>query len=101
MQIEKLSAFNKRFFKKILGLQISQKRHALGRSCEDVAELLGITVRCVRMIEAGHRNITQEQFDFFVNYYDLKSEDLIEMSRITHVQYLMDIYKEIDVNYPT
>lgn len=100
MQIARLSAFNKRFFKKILGRHISRKRQLLGRSCEEIADLLGLTPRSVRLIEAGHKNISQEQFEFFVNYLSLDEDELIAMSKITHVQYLMDIYKEIDENYP-
>ncbi|MBL7542928.1 MAG: hypothetical protein JNL11_03885 [Bdellovibrionaceae bacterium] len=100
MQIDKLSSFNKRFFKKILGLHISQKRREMCRSYEDVSLATGLSPRVLRMIETGHKNLSQEQFDFFISYFELDSNSLIEMSRITHVQYLMSLYKEIDENYP-
>lgn len=100
VQIDKLSSFNKRFFKKIFGLQIKRRREELGYSLEYVAELLGLTSRTFKMIEAGQKNISQHDFEALVDTFNLDSTELLEMSRITHVQYLMSLYKEIDENFP-
>lgn len=101
MQIDKLSSFNERFFKKILGLQIQQKRHELGYSYEHVADLLGLTPKTVKMIENGQKGVTQNLFELLIDVFKLEPSDLLEMSRITHVQYVMCLYKEIDENFPT
>ena len=100
MQIDKLSSFNKRFFKKILGLQIQQKRHEFGYSYEHVAGLLGLTAKTVKMIESGQKGVTQDLFELLIEVFKLEPNELLEMSRITHVQYLMSLYKEIDENFP-
>lgn len=100
MQIDKLSSFNKRFFKKILGLQIQQKRHELGYSHEFVSDLLGLTPKAIKMIESGQKCVTQDLFELLIEVFKIDSDELLEMSRITHVQYLMSLYKEIDENFP-
>lgn len=100
MQIDKLSSFNKRFFKKILGLQIQCKRHELDYTHEHVADLLGLSPKAVKMIENGQKSITQDLFETLIDVFRLEPNELLEMSRITHVQYLMSLYKEIDENFP-
>lgn len=100
MQIDKLSGFNKRFFSKIFGLQIRQKRQEFGYSCEYVSEQLGLTTKVLKLIESGQKTVSQEQFELFRDHFKLNSNDLLELSRITHVQYMMALYKEIDANFP-
>ncbi len=100
MQLEKLSVFNKRLFQKIVGLHIKQKREKFGYSREQIAELASQTPKSLQMIESGQKNLTQEQFEFFIGYFSIQTSELKEMSRITHVQYLMDVYKEIDEDFP-
>lgn len=100
MQIDKLSSFNKQFFQRIVGLRIKQKRETLGFTRAHIAGLMALTPKALQMIETGQKNLTQEHFEFFVSYFSLDPNELQEMSRITHVQYLMDVYKEIDEDFP-
>lgn len=100
MEIDKLSSFNKRFFKKNLGLQIQQKRQELGYSYEYLSDLLGLTSRTIKMIENGQKSVTQDLFEDLIEVFKLDPNELLQISRITHVQYLMSFYKEIDENFP-
>lgn len=100
MDLENLSQFNKRLFKKFLGVYVKERRQQLDISVEQLAASMKFTVKDLKLIESGQKQLNQNVFDLLCNYLELDPSELINIGKVTQVQHIMDIYKEIDEHYP-
>lgn len=100
VDLNHLASFDKIAFRRYLGNFIYQKRTELGLTQQQLAEIVKISNQDMILIEKGKKNLSQENFDNLCEYLELDSETILNMSRITHVQYLMDFFRMIDENYP-
>lgn len=53
-------------------------RKQAGKSCAEVAEELGVTMRAVHKYEHGDRHITIEQVLILAQLYDVTAEEVIK-----------------------
>ncbi|MFZ3228955.1 MAG: helix-turn-helix transcriptional regulator [Pseudobdellovibrio sp.] len=100
MELETLGQFNKRLFKKFLGVYINKRRLQLNLSIEKVSELVCLSVKDIKSIESGIRALTQKQFELFCYLLKLDSAELNNMCKITQVNHIMGVYREIDEFFP-
>lgn len=100
MNLENLSQFNKRLFKKFLGVYINKQRLQLNIPLEHLSDLVAIPIKDLKSIESGLRMLTQKQFDLLCMVLELDPYELIHIGKITQVQSMLGFYKEIDEHYP-
>ena len=100
MQLESLNQFNKRHFKKFFGLYMKRQRAELNMTVEYVAHLADINVSDFKSIESGKKSMSQTQFESICKYLYLDLFEIHNISKITHAQYLMNVFKVIDGHYP-
>lgn len=100
MDLENLSQFNKRLFKKFLGVYVQQRRLQFSLTVEQIAKTLQVSVPDFRRIESGQAKISQNLFDQLRHYLELDPAELVNMGRLTQVRHIMGVYKEIDEHYP-
>jgi len=100
MDLENLSQFNKRLFKKFLGIYVRERRQQLNLSIQQAAIFTGMTEKDVKLIESGQLKLTQEIFDRLRSSLELDSSELADLGKLTQVKHIMNVYKEIDEHYP-
>jgi len=100
MDLENLSQFNKRLFKKFLGIYVRERRQQLDLSIQQVAAFTGITEKDMKLVESGQLKLTQEIFDRLRSSLELDSSELADLGKLTQVKHIMNVYKEIDEHYP-
>ena len=100
MELDNLTQYDKRSFKKLLGLYAQETRLAYGWTLEETAERLKLPVAELKQIEAGQKTLSQTAFDYLRLSLNLDEQDLINIGRITQVQNLMDVYREINAQFP-
>ncbi|MBC7466988.1 MAG: helix-turn-helix transcriptional regulator [Bdellovibrio sp.] len=100
MQLESLNQFNKRQFKKFFGLYMKRQRAELNVTIEYVAHLADINASDFKSIESGKKSMSQTEFESICKYLYLDLFEIENIYRITHAQYLMNVFKVIDGHYP-
>ena len=100
MDVENLNQFNKRLFKKYLGIYIQQRRVQLKLSIEQLATATSLSDKKIKLLESGQGQVSQEIFDILCKFLQLDPIELINIGKITQIQHIMDMYKEIDEHYP-
>ena len=100
MNLENLTQFDKRRFKKLLGLYVHDTRVKLQWSIEHLAGLLEMAPAEIRKIEAGQKSLNQSEFESLSYVMALDSTELNNIAKITQVQNLMSVYKEISEHFP-
>lgn len=101
MDLENLNQYNKKLFKKFFGIYIKSRRESLGISLEDLTKSMSLKdTKTLKLIEAGTKPITQEELDLFCYYLSLDPQELLNIGKITQVQNIIDVYREIDELYP-
>lgn len=101
MNLENLTQFNKKHFKKFLGLYIKERRVFLDLTENQVSEWMGFSSsKTLRSIESGQKNLSQSEFDHLCYILDLNQTELLSLGKITQVQNILDLYREIDAQYP-
>jgi len=100
MDIKNLTQFNKRAFKKMLGVYIRETRIGLGWSAEQACEKLALSATEIQQIESGQKTLTQSSFDYIRLALNLSDKEIYNIAKITQAQHLMDVYKELDEHFP-
>ena len=101
MILESLNQFNRRQFKRYFGLYMKRQRAELNFTAEYVAYLADIEVQDLKSIESGKKSMSQTEFDSICKYLYLDSVEIRNICKITQVQNLMNVLKEIDGLYPS
>lgn len=101
MNIENLNQFNKRLFNKYFGNYIKERRLQLGYSIEDLLKKNPTLNReAIKLIESGRRPVSQIEFDLLVDILALDQQELTNIVKLTQINKLLNIYMEINENYP-
>lgn len=100
MDLKNLTQFNKRHFKKLLGIYIRETRTSIGWSLETAAEKLSLPVSELKQIESGQKTLTQTSFDYLCISLNLDDQEIYNIGKITQAQQLMEIYRELDEQFP-
>jgi hypothetical protein len=100
MDLENLSQFNKRLFKKFLGVYVKTRRTELKLSVEKISESMNISVKEFKNIESGQWRMNQYVFDSLSYHLAFDPNELVNICRVTQIQHIMNVCKEIDELYP-
>lgn len=100
MDLENLSQFNKRLFKKFLGIYISRRRTELNLSLAQASTAALISEKEFKFIEAGHAKLSQKLFDRLCFVLDLDPQEILNIGKVTQVKHLLKVCKEIDEHIP-
>ncbi|MBC7465663.1 MAG: hypothetical protein H7256_06680 [Bdellovibrio sp.] len=67
---------------------------------EQLSEITQLSEKEIKLIEVGRHQITHQIFDTLRVCLELDPNELINIGKITQVQNIMNLYKEIDEHYP-
>lgn len=85
----------------MFGNYVKLRRNLLNKSLHEMAESLGLQdFRQLKLIEAGQKKISQEEFELLCHCLDLDPYELANIAKITQVQEILNFYKEVDALYP-
>ncbi len=96
LDLENLSQFNKRLFKKYLGIYISQRRADLKISLTQASSAALISEKEFKSIEAGQTKLSQNLFDRLCFAFDLDPQEIVNIGKVTQVQHILEVCKELD-----
>ena len=100
LNISSLAGYDKDAFCRYFGLYVIERRMALSLSQLELAQSVGVKLRDIQLIENGKKFLDQETFEKICLKLNLNLDDVDNMGRITHAQYLMDFFRMMDENYP-
>lgn len=100
MDLSRYIRFDKKYAFKILGKLIQTKRELQNKSLEELARTLQISTQKLQLIERGLNFMSQEQFNICVVDLEIKQSELQEAYYIIESHYLLNVYKELDENFP-
>lgn len=100
MDLENLNQYNKRLFKKFFGIYVKERRTQLKLSLEQLCQYVGMNIKSLKAVEAGQKQISQQDFDLICYHLSLDPQELVNIGKITQVQNILNVYKEIDELYP-
>jgi len=99
MNLENLNQFNKREFGRLFGLYMKRQKVFLNFSTEKIALDTGLTVKDVKMIEAGRKRLSQSDFETIITVMQMDRTEILNLSKITHVENILNFLREIDGLY--
>lgn len=100
MDLENLTQFDKRKFKELFGLRIQEIRTSLNWTSAELAAHLNIPETDIPLIEAGNKTLSQDAFDYLREALTIDEKDILNIAKITQVQMLMEVYRELNEQYP-
>ena len=68
--------------KEKLGDEIKRARTELGLTQQRLAELTGVTVNYISLVENGHRGVGMEQMDKFANAFGIPTAFLLVLAEV-------------------
>ncbi|MBL7557521.1 MAG: hypothetical protein JNM24_16955 [Bdellovibrionaceae bacterium] len=96
MNLETLNQFNKREFGRLFGLYVKRQKVILNVTSEKIAEDSGLTLKDVKMIEAGRKRLSQNDFEMIATVMQMDKGEILNLSKITHVENILNFLREID-----
>lgn len=96
MNIETLNQFNKREFGRLFGLYVKRQKVILNLTSEKIAEDCGLTLKEVKMIESGRKRLSQNEFETIASVMQMDKGEILNLSKITHVENILNFLREID-----
>ncbi len=96
MNLETLNQFNKREFGRLFGLYMKRQKLLLNMSSEQIAANTGLALKDVKMIEAGRKRLSQSNFETIVTVMQMDRGEILNLSKITHVENILNFLREID-----
>jgi len=101
VNISNLNQFNPPKFFKLLGHYIKRRRTDLNLSLDDLSfKVKTLTSTQLSQIESGSLPISDEEFYLLDQYLFLEPEELLNIAKITQVQKIMEINREINDLFP-
>jgi ribosome-binding protein aMBF1 (putative translation factor) len=100
MDLENLTQYDKPKFKEMFGLYVQETRNAMKWSEQELAKHLNLPVSDIGLIEAGQKTLSQDSFDYLRLSLNLDENEILNIARITQVQMLLEVYREINEQYP-
>jgi hypothetical protein len=102
VNIDNLSQYNSSQFLKLFGLYIEQRRLSFNLSVEDlVLNTPFLSSEALKEIEAGTHPLSDEQLAAIIEILNLDESDLLNLAKITQVQSLVEISKELNEHFPS
>lgn len=96
MNLQTLNQFNKREFGRLFGLYVKRQKLSLNVTSEKIAEDTGLTLKEVKMIESGRKRLTQNDIETIINVLQMDRTEILNLSKITHVENILNFLREID-----
>ncbi|OYZ17598.1 MAG: hypothetical protein B7Y39_14985 [Bdellovibrio sp. 28-41-41] len=96
MNLETLNQFNKREFGRLFGLYVKRQKDLLNLTSDKIAEATGITLKEVKMIESGRKRLSQNEFETIVSVMQMDRGEILNLSKITHVENILNFLREIN-----
>tara|TARA_B110001454_G_scaffold171291_1_gene162034 strand:+ start:66249 stop:66554 length:306 start_codon:yes stop_codon:yes gene_type:complete len=96
MILETLNQFNKREFGRLFGLYVKRQKGVLNLTSENIAEETGLTLKEVKMIESGRKRLSQNEFETIATVMQMDKDEILNLSKITHVENILNFLREID-----
>lgn len=100
MDLEKLVQFNKREFYRLFGNYIKHQRQTLALDFRHVSSLTGLPEQDLKLIECGKKKLSQAHLLALKGSLQLDDAELINLTRITQIDYILSVSKELDEFFP-
>ncbi len=97
MNLNSLDYYDKKQFRRLLGVYVKEQRLARGISQKTLSKRIKVTPSVVGSIENGTRKLTQELLSDLVDVLTLEDSKIFDISKITEAQYLLELYRISDV----
>lgn len=95
MNLAKLEQFNKHQFRKMLGLYAAEQR--LKSSSNTFFQKINknaLNPNILESFESGNLGLDQSLFQTLVDLYQLNQEEILNISRLTQVEFIFDVFRE-------
>lgn len=96
MNLDSLIYYDKKQFRRLLGIYVREQRQAFGISKKTLSARLHVSPTVIASVENGTRKLTQELFADLITALTLDESKILEISKITEAQYLLEIYRLSD-----
>lgn len=97
MDLQKLTQYNEKLFFKYLGHYIAQKRQQFKLSLSELFENNELfDAYKLKSIESGELMLSQIEFDDIVDFFELDPSELLNIAKLTQVNYILELHSEID-----
>lgn len=100
MNLENLTQYNADQFFRMLGNLIQQRRNELKLSIEGISEATGLTIKLLEQLESGSPSLQEEQLRRLLILLSVHETDLLKIAKITQVQNIMDVTRELNAKFP-
>ena len=101
MKLTQLNQFDEESFNTYFGLYTKEIREKSNLSQEHLASKCGLwSPEKINQIECGQYRLLQEDFETLIFNLNLNVAELTNISKITQIRFLMDVYKETNENFP-
>lgn len=100
MNLENLTQYNADHFYEMLGHLINLRRTELTLSLESFSESTGLGVKKLELIEKGQQILHDEELLLIAGILKLDETDLLKIAKITQVQKIMEITRELNAKFP-
>ncbi|MCC2678593.1 MAG: hypothetical protein K0R29_1169 [Pseudobdellovibrio sp.] len=100
MNIENLSQYNSSRFLKLLGLYIQQRRQELKLTAQEAANKSQLNLVTFEKIESGQHQLTDNELVMLADRLYLSELEILNLAKITQVQEIIEMTRELNANYP-
>jgi hypothetical protein len=100
MNIENLCQYNSGQFLKLLGLYIQQRRCEMSLTVTEAALIVQMSEQELRQIELGQHDLNDDQLLTLTDRLYLAESEILNLARITQVQEIIQVTRELNANYP-
>jgi len=100
MNLENLSQYNSNRFLKLLGLYIQQRRRELNLSSQEAAAKSHLSHDVFEQIELGLYQLSEDELFMLADRLYLSESEVLNLAKITQVQEIIEVTKELNANFP-
>jgi cyanate lyase len=101
VNIENLSQYNPPQFLKLFGLYVQERRREFKLTLENLSASTGfVPVFSLEQIESGTHALTNEELSVLIETLSLDVTDIYNLAKITQVQSLVEVSRELNERFP-
>ncbi len=100
MNIENLCQFNSNLFLKMLGNYIQLCRNGLRLSIHEVSVKTHLSTEKLEQIEKGQYLLNDAELMTIIDRLSLDQSEIMNMAKITQVQEIIQVTRELNANFP-
>lgn len=100
MDVDNLSQFNSNEFFRLLGFYVLRCRTVLKLSIEQLANETQISPLTIEQIEIGRHRLANNELRRLITALSLDESEILNIAKITQVQSIIDVSRELNANFP-